>query len=88
MHLLGQKERSGVCSDDETRRKSGRNRVKEGVEPKLIQQHLLHTDNLILNSIMLSYVFVQVQVEIGKFSSGVSTLSVENILKSFSSVLG
>lgn len=85
MYPLGQKERSGVCSDDETRRKSGRNRVKERVEPKLIQQHLLHTDNLILNS---SYVIVQVQVEIGKFSSGVSTLSLENILKSFSSVLG
>lgn len=86
MRPLGQKERSEVCSDDETRRKSGGNRVNERVEPKLIQQHLLQTDSLILNS---SYVIVhsKVQVDIAKFTSGVSTLSLKNILKSFSSVL-
>lgn len=83
---LGQKERSEVCSDDETRRKSGGNRVNERVEPKLIQQHLLQTDSLILNS---SYVIVhsKVQVDIAKFTSCVSTPSLKNILKSFSSVL-
>lgn len=86
MRPLGQKERSEVCSDDETRRKSGGNRVNERVEPKLIQQHLLQTDSLILNS---SYVIVhsKVQVDIAKFTSGVSTPSLKNILKSFSSVL-
>lgn len=86
MHPLGQKERSEVCSNDETRKKSGGNRVNERVGPKLIQQHLLQTDSLIINS---SYVIVhsKVQVDIAKFTSGVSTLSLKNILKSFSSVL-
>ena len=58
MRPLGQRERGEVCSDEETRRKSGRNRENERVDPKRIQQHLLHTDNLILNS---SYVIVQQQ---------------------------
>lgn len=76
-----------VCSDNESRRKSGRTRVNERVEPKRIQQRLRQSDNLI-PKFKLCYCHAQAQVETAKFTSGVSTPSLANILPSFASVWG